>query len=266
MDALSSITAATTTPADRRIEGRGTPDAQWRDWLSSPLLPHAAIPELFAGKATVWIVAPHPDDEVLGCGGLIHDLHRLGWRVRVVAVSDGGASHPGSTRWPPRALVAARRRESAAAMAILAPSAAIDRLGLPDGQLGPHEAELATWLGARLDPRDAVVTSWALDGHPDHEAVGRACRQACASRPGRPAATLYEMPVWAWHWAAPGDARWPLARTRLVALSAGAQRAKPLAIQAFASQLAPDPSTGADAILPPWAIERFTRPCEVLFA
>ncbi|TVV70177.1 PIG-L family deacetylase, partial [Sphingomonas solaris] len=61
---------------------------------------------------TALIVAPHPDDEVIGAAGLIRALVNRGTRVRVLVVSDGAASHTGSRLWPRRRLVAARMAES----------------------------------------------------------------------------------------------------------------------------------------------------------
>jgi LmbE family N-acetylglucosaminyl deacetylase len=39
----------------------------------------------------VLVVAPHPDDESLGCGGLIASLAQKGCRFYVVFTTDGGA-------------------------------------------------------------------------------------------------------------------------------------------------------------------------------
>ncbi len=49
------------------------------------------------------VVAPHPDDETLGCGVLIAAKRRLGAEVAVVFLTDGAASHPqfGSDRLAP---------------------------------------------------------------------------------------------------------------------------------------------------------------------
>lgn len=50
------------------------------------------------GTRRLVIVAPHPDDETLGCGLLIAAAVRAGVRVAVIALTDGQASHPGSRR------------------------------------------------------------------------------------------------------------------------------------------------------------------------
>src|SRR4029079_2768884 len=50
------------------------------------------------------VVAPHPDDESLGCGGLIAAATADGIPVRIVVVSDGAGSHPNSVAYPPAPL------------------------------------------------------------------------------------------------------------------------------------------------------------------
>ena len=84
----------------RRIVGEGTPAREWMAWAGLEALPwvepEALVPE--GGRAV--IVAPHPDDEVLGTGGLLARLGRLGRELRLVAVTDGTASHPSSSCWP----------------------------------------------------------------------------------------------------------------------------------------------------------------------
>ena len=130
---------------------------------------------------TAVVVAPHPDDEAIGAFGLMIALRRRGARVRVLIVADGGASHPGSRRWPPARLVAERRRETRRAMAALGiPPTRLRFLGLPDGALADH-AELVAARCARalrrMPPTDVLVGPVADDAHPDHRTVAEALAQ-----------------------------------------------------------------------------------------
>lgn len=252
----------TFTEHDRLIQGSGTTAADWRHWLDAHLPPAVDIDALSAAHGTLWVVAPHPDDEVLLAGGLLALLAQRGRLAHVVAVTDGEASHPRSTRWPVDALAAARREETARALAQLAPGTPLQRLGVPDGGVAKHERDLAIRLASLFGPRDVVLTTWRLDGHPDHEATGRACASACRLRGAR----LYEVPVWAWHWAPAGDPRLPWTRAVSLPLGAQALESKRLALLQYTSQTEPDPCTGASPVLPGTAIARLLHPYEILFS
>ena len=71
------------------------------------------------GNRPFIVVAPHPDDESLACGGLIADACRQGLRGKVVIVSDGAGSHPNSKAYPPDRLTALREEEAKRAAAEL---------------------------------------------------------------------------------------------------------------------------------------------------
>ena len=110
-----------------------TGDRLFKTPESLPLLGIETLIDEFAEKS-ILIVAPHPDDETLGCGGAIALLRQLNISVKVSIVSDGTKSHPNSLTYPPPALKKLRERESLAALAILgvAPEA-VTFLGMPDG-------------------------------------------------------------------------------------------------------------------------------------
>lgn len=122
------------------------------------------------------VVAPHPDDEIIGAAALIGALVRRGCRVTVAIVSDGAASHPASRRWPRRRLVAERYRESRRALRRLGISAdAVRCLGLPDGAVGTDVAGCTLALRRIAGPGvDLIVGPAAGDAHPDHQAVAAA--------------------------------------------------------------------------------------------
>nr|WP_315249105.1 PIG-L family deacetylase [uncultured Duganella sp.] len=246
---------------ERHIAGHGTPDADWQAWRGLAELPPITAAELVPAQRRAVIVAPHPDDEVLACGGLLQLLRAQGTQVVLLAVTDGDASHPGSTLLTAEDLSRLRPKETAAAMQALDLQPHILRARIGDGQVGANLDQLHNLLLQLLRPGDIVFTTWRQDGHPDHEACGLA--GALAARANR--ATLIEMPVWSWHWAAPGDRRVPWQRARRLALDADILQRKQQAIACFHTQLQDDRSTGRQAILPPHVLQRLLHPYEIYF-
>jgi LmbE family N-acetylglucosaminyl deacetylase len=138
------------------------------------------------------VVAPHPDDETLGLGGLIHDWNSEGIDIRVLIVSDGGASH--SHAW----LVELRRAEALAAATELGVRNKVSFLDFPDAELSNHHEAIAAAIQANIptDGTPCVVLSPRLDdGHPDHDACFRAADDV-ASR--LPTIEHWTYGVWTW--------------------------------------------------------------------
>ncbi|HEY1620313.1 MAG TPA: PIG-L family deacetylase [Streptosporangiaceae bacterium] len=237
------------------IDAPGTSERTWAAWSWLSTLPGCGLAGLVGVTSTV-VVAAHPDDEVLGAGGLMAVLAASRARLRLVAVTDGERSHRGHAS----SAVLARRRtaETAAALRALGAGAAeVVRLRLPDSGLAAREDELTAALAPLVNGFDLCLAPWERDLHPDHEAAGRAARHA-ASGP------LYCYPVWMWHWAFPGDPRVPWDRALRIPLPPRAASRKRAAITCFASQLQ-DRGHGLGPVLSPGMIAHFTRPVEVLF-
>jgi LmbE family N-acetylglucosaminyl deacetylase len=118
----------------------------------------------------VLVLAPHPDDEVLGCGGLLRQLADGGARIEVLFVTDGEASCPPGED----AVVHARQRaqEGERAAQVLGVGT-VSHLGLPDGRLEHHVAKLAAALVERLlaAAPDLLLVPSPLEGSRDHQAV-----------------------------------------------------------------------------------------------
>jgi LmbE family N-acetylglucosaminyl deacetylase len=256
------------------IDAPGTDESAWAAWPGLAALPGAGLagPGTRGALDSVVIVAAHPDDEVLGAGGLISVLAAAGARLRLVAVTDGEGSHRG--RAEPTALAWRRTAETTAALRALGAEAAdVIRLRLPDTGLAGREDELA----AALEPLTAgfglCLAPWDGDLHPDHETAGRAARRA--ARPGAKDARvpwsaggargtrvlLY--PIWMWHWASPADPRVPWHRALRVPLPPSAAARKRAAIGRFASQTE-DRGGGLGPVLSDAMIAHFTRGAEVL--
>jgi LmbE family N-acetylglucosaminyl deacetylase len=206
------------------------------------------------------LVAPHPDDEVLGCGGLMQHLAKRGVPLTVIAVTDGESSHPDSPTVTRTDLAAIRAGERRHAIEHLGVAAQVLRLGLPDGGVAVHTATLAARLCSLLAPEVLCVAPWEHDGHPDHDAVAESAIQACAAS----GATLLRFLIWTWHWATPGDPRVPWTCARQLPLSPTEANSKQMAIAAFASQIAPlSDRPGDETILPPAVVAYFQRSHEV---
>ena len=232
--------------------GQGTPASVWRrdeHWGSGE-------PLTLDGVRRLVVVAAHPDDESLGAGALVATAVAAGLQVDLVVATAGEGSHPDSPTHTPAELEVMRSEEAVAAAAALGvrDEARLHRMRLPDGGVADHQSSLTTTLVDLVgDGRGTVlVAPWRHDGHPDHEAVGRAA-SAAARRTG---ADLWEYPIWFWHWARPDEAPWDLLRP--YAVDVAAERAKASAIAAHASQVGPlSNSAGDEAVLPAELLAHF---------
>jgi LmbE family N-acetylglucosaminyl deacetylase len=241
--------------AESPIADGGTAVEEWTGWGHDfPCLSLDACPGLT-------VVAPHPDDETLGVGATIATLCAAGVDVQVVSVSDGEAAYPGLDRAGRAKLKALRWAEVRRSMRLLGARDPV-RLEMPDGELAQCESELTDRIGsllADLPTGGWCATTWRGDGHPDHEAVGRAAAAATAAT----GAALVEYPVWMWHWARPRDPAVPWERARRVRLTAQALETKNLAAQCFPTQTQSAPN--GYPVLPPAVVQRLLTVGEVVF-
>lgn len=164
-------------------------------------LPVADLATLVPDGRGLVVVAPHPDDESLGCGGLIAQALTAGRAVRVVIVSNGCGSHPNSKAYPHDRLRDLRESETLAAMAELGLAREhVHFLRLPDGGV-PSEGEGAEAAAdaiaaiARNAGAGALFVTWRHDPHCDHTASAALVDLARARLPGLAA---YAYPVWGW--------------------------------------------------------------------
>ena len=225
-------------------------DPRWADRAPLPL----------EGVRRLVVVAAHPDDESLGAGGLLATAHERALEIELVLLTSGELSHPASPTHSRERLAQRRLGEARTALNAVAPHAALTRLQLGDGSVGGAEADVAARLVDLIgDGAGTLVAApWRHDGHPDHEAAGRAA--AAAAR--RTDATLVEYPVWWWHWGTPSDAPW--AAIRRLELSEAARSAKRQAIAAHTSQVLPlSDQTGDELMLHPEFLAHFHGSVEV---
>jgi LmbE family N-acetylglucosaminyl deacetylase len=156
------------------------------------------------------VLAPHPDDESLGCGATIARKRTAGTRVTVAFAADGRSSHPASRQVSADELARRRAAEGRRACRILGvPDAEVHVLGLPDRTLAARQAELTRCLDqliAAVAPAEILVASH-LDHNVDHQALAQALYAGQQWR--RPGLLVAEYPVWFW-----ADGPWRLREGR----------------------------------------------------
>ena len=205
-----------------------------RAWKHLPL----GQPDDIVGSGSCLILAPHPDDESLGCGGLIARCVAAGRPPLVVVLTDGAGSHPHSRAFPPDRLRAVRSCEVRTAVSHLGlPPDRVVFLGEPDTGAphhGPGFDRVVSRLAALVAQEvecTAILAPWLHDPHCDHEAASLAAAALVRHRP----LTHIAYPVWGW--TLPPASPVPQPTTSGWRLAIGAyRRAKWAAIQAHRSQ------------------------------
>ena len=205
------------------------------------------------GTCGLLVIAPHPDDETIGAYGLMRRMRRRGATVRVVVVTDGAASHPGSTTWPRERLIRERQRETRRAMRLIGLTPReLTFLNLPDGALAgaAKTAWRAIATAARRMPKPAFVVAPAdADAHPDHRVVAAGVR---ASRvPGIQRLTY---PVW--------PAGQQFRGSRLLMLTATERLAKHHAIRSYRTQMGRITDDPSGFTMTAAQVAAFSRPVE----
>jgi LmbE family N-acetylglucosaminyl deacetylase len=214
----------------------------------------SAVPVVLSRPNRVVVIAPHPDDEILGAGGLLQYFDREGAEIVIVAVTDGEASHPTSKLEAALDLRSIREQESEIALRRLCISnCKIVRLRIPDGQVAVNIEGLEAELVRILGPDDFCLAPWEHDGHPDHDASGAATLNVTRTV----GSDVLHYLVWALHWADPNGDDLPWHACRRQEMSVQQLRRKRRATLAFRSQIHPLGSSNAeDPILPPAVLQR----------
>ncbi len=152
-------------------------------------------------KGRILVVAPHADDETLGCGGTLALLRKKECQIKVVFVTNSnGAGSLGKDA------ITIRRRESVAALAILGIDD-IEFLNEPDGNFR-NSARFENKINDLLQhfsPNWLFLPS-VLDYHRDHVAIGQAVLSCWHSNKTPCRAFIYE--IWC-----------PLPATKIVDIS-----------------------------------------------
>lgn len=221
-----------------------------------------------AGDVPGLVVAPHQDDESLGCGGLIAAACQAGVPPLVVFVTDGAASHPQSRRFGAGARRAIREQEARIGAAALGLSEErLVFLRLPDGS-APHGGatfDAAVLRIVQLLEREhsrVIFAPWKHDPHGDHVAAHRMAA-AAAKRTG---ARLLSYPVWGWTLTDETELPGPLPDGMRLDITEQLE-AKRAAIAAHASQHGKVITDDPDGfVMPPEFLALFDVPFEVFLS
>jgi LmbE family N-acetylglucosaminyl deacetylase len=149
-------------------------------------------------SASTLVFAPHPDDEVLGCGGVIALKAQAGARVKVIVMTDGQASH--------KALIAvdklvkmrrAEAEEAARQLGLVARDYIF--LDFEDHQLRQQHDAACERVAEIIDQfkPDEIYCPHRHDGIADHEETNHIVRRA-VERISKPV-VMFEYPVWLWN-------------------------------------------------------------------
>ncbi len=230
--------------------------------LAMEALPFGTLADI-AGDRPVLVMAPHADDESLGCGGLIAALCRAGAPPVVLVLTDGAGSHPGSAAFPPARLAQLRQDEAREAVRLLGlPQDRIHFAGQRDTAAptgGPAFDAAVNEVSAlcRASGIGTLLAPWRHDPHCDHEAADLLAGAVA----GRLALRHLSYPVWGW--TLPADHFLPELPDGLRLDISRDLAAKTEAIMAHRSQyggLITDDPTGF--MLPAGLLQVFKRPYE----
>lgn len=171
-----------------------------------------------AAQRSCLVIAPHPDDETLGCGATIMRKVAAGKAVHVAIVTDGRASHK-SVLVPPKDLAQIRHTEAVRACELMGvPRERVVFLDVQDGHVQHAGKDLAVWLEEILisTAPDELLAPSPIDKNPDHRAIAAVVRRLLAM--GVIRCPVLEYPVWFWTfraWMEPGQTQ-PMRALRLM--------------------------------------------------
>jgi N-acetylglucosamine malate deacetylase 1 len=172
----------------------------------------------------VIVLAPHPDDEAIGCGGMICLHQQRGDRVEIVHLTSGERGVEGMAEETLRGVREAEAKEAARALGV----EAVYFLRLPDRGLEQAIPVAAQKLQPILAAARAAVIylPHAADSHPDHRAALPIARTALANLGWDELPQLRGYEVWS-----------PMARYGWVEDISAVMRQKLRAVRCYRSQL-----------------------------
>ena len=150
---------------------------------------------MHSGK--IVIVAPHPDDEVMGCGGLIQRMHGQGCDIHIFVLTGGEGSHRGCCKMAGEQIIDARRALCKGIDNSLGiDSEHLHMFSYPDGGIAysHEETERLRFLLHWIKPDAVFVPHWG-EGWPDHVNTRAIVKSILGKE-----IPLFEYSVWLWYY------------------------------------------------------------------
>jgi LmbE family N-acetylglucosaminyl deacetylase len=161
-----------------------TSESRWSEYFEK-------LPTWQPDKLPTIVLTPHPDDEILGAGGLIADLQSSSIPVHIIAVTDGEKAYQNIED-----LGKIRQSEQERALATLGiNSKNITRLRYIDSNIAASEFAIEQYLLSIIKKPVNLIAPWKNDFHPDHESVGRVAERVAL----KTQSTLISYFFWTWH-------------------------------------------------------------------
>ena len=180
------------------------------------------------------IIAPHPDDEVIGCAGLIQALVERGTPPHVIILTGGEGSHRGCCNTSAEEIVAARHQLTLkAAVTLGLPESHIHCLSYPDGGVAMEhpETERLQVLLSELNPQSVFVPHRG-EGWSDHLQAAEITKHLLKGQD----VSIYEYCVWMWYY---NVWRLDFKQARLLRMSCAQHQRKLQAIDEYVTPQAP---------------------------
>lgn len=149
-----------------------------RFYKKSPRRDRYEIDNILNSSDRVLVLSPHVDDETIGLGGTLLKGKKLGTKMSLVYMTDGGGSTSNLSR---RKLIEERKKEGYLVKESYG-FQSIYFLDEPDGELNSKKVELIDKLVDILNKEkpSIIFTPFLIDGHKDHVETTRAVLKALA--------------------------------------------------------------------------------------
>jgi LmbE family N-acetylglucosaminyl deacetylase len=188
---------------------------------------------------SILVVAAHPDDEVLGCGGTIARHADAGDLVRVLIVAEGATSRQGQRDRAEAADELTSLAQAAQTASTILGAVGVELMDLPDNRLDSLDRlDLIKQIEERItrNKPQVVYVHHAGDVNVDHRRLHEAVITACRPIPGQPVRRLLSFEVASsTEWQPPGSAQ-AFHPNWFVDISSQWER-KCLALEAYASEM-----------------------------